>query len=79
MLELELIVFGELLRAGEIDQLTFLDKLDLLAKGIAQPALDQVNAKGSFVPDGTLSFRLCQFPALKRWVISTGSWAASAR
>jgi len=45
MLELELIVLGELLRAGEIDRLTFLHKLDLLAERIAQPALDQINGK----------------------------------
>ncbi|MGI8437040.1 MAG: hypothetical protein ACR2NX_09085 [Chthoniobacterales bacterium] len=42
MLELEFVVLGQLPRASEIGGLALLLELDLLAKGVAPPPLDQI-------------------------------------
>ena len=45
MLELEFIVLGQLLCAGEIGRLTFLFKLDFFTERIFQSALDEIDRK----------------------------------
>src|SRR6266516_2732955 len=58
MLELELVVFSQLLCACEIGWLTFLFKLDLFAKRIFQSALDQIDGEISNVDPNPLATEL---------------------
>src|SRR6266481_5415353 len=70
MLELELVVFGQLLCAGEVGWLTFLFKLNFFAERIAQPTLDQIDREISDInPD----------PLTAKFLRGVNSRAASAK
>ena len=58
MLELELVVLGQLRCTGEVGWLTFLFKLNFFAERIAQPTLDQVDREISDVDPDSLASQL---------------------
>ena len=79
MLELELVVFGELASTTEIGRLPFLFELDLFAEGIAQAPLDQIDSQIGDIDPGPFSTKLLRRVSGMCRITQNGSSTTSPR